>query len=576
MTIPTEVLELVDAASPETWGEVYPRLFAAIVEYGLTNTETELVLQSVAKRLGVRYSEVWADWQGYLGQDPKETLKPRHADLLRELVFMEKVAVWRSPQSEAWVSVAVNGHVEHLPVDSARTKAWLHKVFDRVYGRVLPRQAIDDVVNSLRAMALMDGPVYPVFTRLAGWESADERRVYLDLGRPDWSVVEVTAEGWRVVPASEVPVRFHRNDYQRPLPLPEKGGSLDPLWELLPLSEERDRLLVLGWLLGALNPWGPYPVMVLSGEKGAGKSTVGEVLKSLLDPTKALRRSEPEKEDDLVIAAQHNLIILYDNLSQIKPWLSDALCRLSTGGGVSKRKLYTDNQEVVLEAQRPVILTGIAFGAVRDDLADRAIRVELTRIADEDRLTETELRLRFREHHPRILGALLDAVVESLRAFHQVREELGYLPRLADWVVWAEAGASRFAVPRGDIREAFYEVQGEFESDLLETNLLGGAFLLLTRDWAPGDKQRYTARELLEALEKAVFGEQVSGKNLPHDWPKTPEALSRKLPRLQSALRSAGVVVRKERDAHRKQLIWLVEKKGVEDEGERELPEYEL
>ena len=83
-----------------------------------------------------------------------------------------------------------------------------------------------------------------------------------------------------------------------------------------------------------------------------------------------------------MIAAQNNHILLYDNLSQIPPRISDAFCRLSTGGGLSKRKLYTDDSEVVLEAQRPVILTGIGFGAIRDDLADRAIRVELTRIAD--------------------------------------------------------------------------------------------------------------------------------------------------------------------------------------------------
>jgi hypothetical protein len=562
MIIPKEILSLVEQVSPESWGETYPKLFAALVEHGLTRVETELVLRDAAKRLGVSYVQVWADWQTYLGHDPKGA-KPRASDHLRELLEMEEYEVWRSPGNEVWVSVRLNGHVEHWPVRSARTEAWLRRLYGQVYKRLVPKVAVEDVMADLRATGLLFGDAYPVFTRLGGWKEKEtgERRVYLDLGRPDWTVVEVTAEGWRVIPASEAPVRFHRNEYQFPLPVPEKGGSLDPLWDLLPLHGERERLLVMGWLIGSLNPWGPYPVLILSGEKGAGKSTAGEILKRLLDPTKAPRRSEPENEGDIVIAAQNNHVLLYDNLSQIPPKISDAFCRLSTGGGLSKRKLYTDDSEVVLEAQRPVILTGIGFGAIRDDLADRAIRVELTRIADEDRVTDSQLWTRFHREHPRILGALLDAASVALQRFDEVEEELGFLPRLADWIVWAEAGVSHFGVPLGELREAFYDVQGEFDSEFLESNPLGGSILLFTRDWQPGESRRYTSKQLLEELEKVVFGGQVNTKNL-MDWPKSPEALVRRLPRLQSALRSAGIVVTKERSLHLKQTIWVLQKKG--------------
>jgi hypothetical protein len=231
---------------------------------------------------------------------------------------------------------------------------------------------------------------------------------------------------------------------------------------------------------------------------------------------------------------------------------------------------------VVLEAQRPVILTGIGFGAIRDDLADRAIRVELTRIADEDRVTDSQLWTRFHREHPRILGALLDAVSVALRRFDEVEERLGFLPRLADWAVWAEAGASHFGVPLGELRDAFYDVQGEFDSEFLESNPLGGAILLLTRDWQPGESRRYTSKQLLEELEKVVFGGQFNTKNL-MDWPKSPEALVRRLPRLQSALRSAGIVVTKERSLHLKQTIWVLQKKGeVKEVEEEDVPECEL
>jgi hypothetical protein len=95
--------------------------------------------------------------------------------------------------------------VEHWPVRSARTEAWLRRLYGQVYKRLVPKVAVEDVVADLRATGLLFGEVHPVFTRLGGWKEKEtgERRVYLDLARPDWTVVEVTAEGWRVIPASE-------------------------------------------------------------------------------------------------------------------------------------------------------------------------------------------------------------------------------------------------------------------------------------------------------------------------------------------------------------------------------------
>jgi hypothetical protein len=48
--------------------------------------------------------------------------------------------------------------------------------------------------------------------------------------------------------------------------------------------------------------------------------------------------------------------VALDNLSDIKPWLSDCLCRLSTGGGFSTRTLFENDEETIFNATRPVIL----------------------------------------------------------------------------------------------------------------------------------------------------------------------------------------------------------------------------
>ena len=73
----------------------------------------------------------------------------------------------------------------------------------------------------------------------------------------------------------------------------------------------------------------------------------------------------------LIVTSAALCIVTLDNLSRIQDWLSDGLCRLATGGGLSKRRLYTDADEHVLEAQRPVFITSIEEVATRGDLLDR-------------------------------------------------------------------------------------------------------------------------------------------------------------------------------------------------------------
>ena len=118
-------------------------------------------------------------------------------------------------------------------------------------------------------------------------------------------------------------------------------------------------------------------------------------------------------------------------------WLSDALCRLASGGSFAVRQLYTDDEEVLFQAARPILLNGIEEVISRPDLGDRAIFLTLTPIRDVQRRPETELWREFELVRPRILGALLDAVVYGLRGLGCL--QLDRLPRMADFALWATA-----------------------------------------------------------------------------------------------------------------------------------------
>jgi hypothetical protein len=144
----------------------------------------------------------------------------------------------------------------------------------------------------------------------------------------------------------------------QPLPHAKHGGDVQALREFLNLVNDTGFVLVVAWLLAALRDHGPYPVLVLAGEQGSAKSTLSSILRSLLDPNTAPLRALPREDRDLFIAANNGYVLAFDNVSGLPAWISDTLCRLATGGGFAVRQLYTDQDEILFDAQRPIILNG--------------------------------------------------------------------------------------------------------------------------------------------------------------------------------------------------------------------------
>lgn len=184
-------------------------------------------------------------------------------------------------------------------------------------------QAIADALAVLSGMARYDGAEHATAVRVGGGHEV----VYLDLGGPTWEAVEVSAHGWRVV--ADPPVRLIRSTGI--LPGPVRGGSIEALRALIHVASEQDYRLLVGWLLGALRSDGPYPLLSIVGEQGSGKSMSARVVRRLIDPHVAELRAEPRSIDDVMIDATRSRVVALDNLSHLEPWLSDALCRVSTG-----------------------------------------------------------------------------------------------------------------------------------------------------------------------------------------------------------------------------------------------------
>ena len=367
---------------------------------------------------------------------------------------------------DTYADVWIDGHRETLPVHSRGFEWWLRRLFWERTGRGATREALTHAQENLDALAVSAGQ-RRVYLRTATFGD----RLYIDLCDDSRQVVEIDSEDWRVL--SDPPeVRFRRTKTTAPLPEPVKG---DPGMGLSNLSrflnmDEGDFVLCVAWLLASLRDTGPYPLLVLTGEQGSAKSTAAKLLRSLVDPARPPTRGMPRNERDAAIAARNRHVLAYDNLSGLPTWFSDTLCRLSTGEGFATRALYTNDEEVVIEASRPVILTGIENPSVRGDLAERSITIRLAPIADADRRTESELMSTFEEAAPIIFGALLDGLSEGLRRFDEVRLE--QLPRMADFCEWAVACESAYW-PSGTFMAVYGDAQASATEDVLEASPVG-------------------------------------------------------------------------------------------------------
>ena len=482
-------------------------------------------------------------WWGWERKKPSEEGEEKEEKATQAQLLVrcaEGTELFHTPGGDAYAAVPATDHRETHLIKSKGFRRWVVREYYADQGRPPGAQAMQDALGLLEARAQFDGPEAEVYVRVAGYGGA----IYVDLANAAWEAVEITRSGWRIVSGDALPVKFRRPRGMLPLPTPtmsrdDGDGPDDLLRKFINLEPGGTGLrLVVAWLLQALRPTGPYPALILQGEQGSAKSTAEKLLRSLVDPSTAPLRSAPRNERDLIIAATNSWCLALDNISIIPPWCSDALCRLSTGGGFSARELYSDSEEVLFEATRPVILNGITDVATRPDLLDRAILVNLPRIPAEERRSEAELWRAFEEVRPRILGGLFDALSGALGTVESVRLE--GMPRMADFAVWATAAEGALGWESGAFLEAYADNRSQAAEGALEADPVATALqeLMSSRGVWTG-----TAAELWDELNDQA-GENTRRSKA---WPGAPNVLSGRIKRLAPALRDAGIEYR---DAH--------------------------
>jgi hypothetical protein len=468
--------------------------------------------------------------------------RPKTSQATTLVQLAEKVAVFfHDPAFETYARFPVGEHTEVWPTRTIGFRRWLIRQYYLAYEAVPNADAVATARQTLEAKAQFDGACRDVYCRVA---PDGHGGVYLDLGDAAWRAVHITGNGWSIV--ATPPVMFRRSPGLLPFPEPVRGGSLEELRPLVNLPSpacDAAWALVKAWLVAGMMPRGPYPVLALRGEQGTAKTTLAKLLRALLHPAKPELRADPKELRDVAIAARACWVVGFDNVSSIQPWLSDALCRLATGSGWATRELYTDTDEVLFEAMRPILLNGITDYIVAPDLLDRTLQLELPTIPKPKRRRERRCHPdeppgvldAFEVMRPRLLGALLDAVAGVLRELPNVR--LQSLPRMADFaLIGAAAEKAAAQEPWQESTSPFLQAYGalidEAQVHAIEGSPIGPPLveLLTPGEWVG----TYTA--LLERLNEQVGDQATRAKG----WPKTARGLSGEVRRIAPALRARG------------------------------------
>jgi hypothetical protein len=506
---------------PDSWDDVACRDFILQAAKNLATAALPAAISSTPEP----YNED-GDGETSLGRDDRELKPARESQVELVLRCAEDARLFHTPDGKPYATVACTGKVEHLNIRSQRFKSWLTHVFFKQRRRPPTPESLQSAIGALQARALIEGDEARVSVRVAEHEG----KLFVDLANRQREVIEVSVDGWRIV--DDPPVKFRRPTAMMPLPTPSRDGSIEALRPLVNIGSDADWLLFVALLTFYLRPSGPFPILVLLGEQGCAKSTTARTARALVDPNSAPLRAQPREERDLVITASNSWLVVMDNLSHVPAWLSDALCRLATGGGFATRQLYADDEETIFDVTRPVIINGITDIVERPDLSDRSVFLRLPVIPEDKRLQEQELRRAIDSALPGVFGGMLDLIAEAMQILPTVT--LSQKPRMADFALWGEAVCQAMGSPSGALVEAYNTNRRDANSQIVDDSVLAEYLRLLMegkQDWLGRSK------DLLDEL-NSIAGDDVKGIK---EWPRSPRGLSGDLRRLAPVLRTAGL-----------------------------------
>lgn len=471
--------------------------------------------------------------------------QPKHKRREKPAILLSGIECFVTDDGTPMASVPhIKGHLEHMRIQSRDFESRLRIKNFQMYGDGISAAALADLVALAAGKALASGEVRVTWHRTAE-HNGD---IWIDLGGRDpggeRDAVHITADGWCIVPAQDVPVSFLRDKDQLPLPKPMRGEALwGDLRRVINVVADEDVALLWAEIICALRPRSDcsveYPILLFHGEQSTGKSQALRILVSLIDPTRLTGLVMPREPREIWISANRRHLLCYDNLSSIAGHYADQIGPIATGGSYNARALHTDGDEFSITACRPMVFGGIPSSLLaRDDLRDRTISIELKPMRQGEKDLKAKIAAEFETLRPALLGLLCDGLAAGLRNLPTTKLEAG--PRMLDACTWAEACAPGLGIEQGLITRAWMANRAGADRVALDADDVAQAVLKLLQAQADLglDHWKGSPTALYDRL-LDLAPDHVRKSTL---WPKSAVGLGEKLRRIAPAMRAVHQV----------------------------------
>lgn len=396
-------------------------------------------------------------------------------------------------------------------------------------GKSVPSESLKRMIDVLKARASFEGEKREKYLRVA----FKNGNLYYKLANQKNEVLKISKDSVTIKNTDEVFFRSTPNEAAQVTPDLE-NGDIHKLFNHVRMNEE-NKLLYAVYVCTALLPNISHAILVLQGSKGAAKSTTMAFTRQLIDPAKQPKLQLVKKERDFTTTLYSNYVASYDNIRSFSKEMSDTFCMTSTGGAIPLRKLYTTNDEVLLDIRRVVMLNGINFSVTEPDLVDRSLLIQLDRIPEEQRQTEEHINAAFEQDKPAIFGGIIKVLQKAMNIYPTI--ELNKLPRLADFAKWGYAIAEAIGKGNGDkFLKAYEKNRQVFNDEVIQMHPVSAVIALFMKSQ---QTWKGAIAKLLNELDVIANDHRIDITD--KRYPKSASLLSRRLKEVHSNLKDIGI-----------------------------------
>ena len=427
--------------------------------------------------------------------------------------------------------IQIDNHYEVLVIDGSKFEHYLSKLYyDKCEKQVANAEAINNAIRTLGAKAIFECETIPLYLKVA-W-SQDNDSIYYDLSDANRRCIKITkGQDWKIVD-NQFDVLFKRFGHQSPQVEPLRDYDpliLDNFIDSLNIKNEKHKLLVKVWIISLLIPEIAKPMLLPFGEKGSAKSTLLRKIKMAIDPSPLDLFSITHSKEEFIQQLAHHYLCFYDNVRIEPRWLSDEVCRATTGAAHSKRKLYSDDDDIPYKYKKILAFAGINIIFSEPDALDRSIRIELERIRDEANIPDARIETELKQMIPGLLGYIFDTISKALELKDSI--QLDRLPRMGDFALWGEAIARSIGYEPLEFISTYFENIREQNIEIIEANQFAYAISKFiyyeTTSWIS------SPQIFIKYLKEYADNNNIDSSK----FPKNATSVSRRLNKIKSNLR---------------------------------------